>query len=387
MRRVNFLAAFLLAATASSGQALQPAQADETEALPPSVLERQPTEWPASQPGAWRDWKAEDQPPPELAALVQQVVAASGAGDLPRALEVLFVLLEAAPDYPSALHQAGIIYFRLRRYGDAAVALERYLAVVPGRVVDTRALGHCYYTLGDYEKALAHYALVLAQRPESVEALRGKGLAEMRLGQTSAALTTLARVLKLDPRHANAQTWIAQILFDEERAPEALKAAQRGRDLDPFEPRAWFLLSQIHYDLGQNEEGDGARKRFDELSLIAQELRAAEARLLYDPRQPAVYAELVALNRRAGNGVRARHWMVRWIQTAPQDVDLRLQALDLALWMGDDPGAAACAEALWTLAGDSLAVWQRLARYHAGRRDRIKQVAAEEQVARLKAQR
>ncbi len=166
-----------------------------------------------------------------------------------------------------------------------------------------------------------------------------------------------------------------------------MKAAQRGRDLDPFEPRAWFLLSQIHYDLGQNEEGDGARKRFDELSLIAQELRAAEARLLYDPRQPAVYAELVALNRRAGNGVRARHWMVRWIQTAPQDVDLRLQALDLALWMGDDPGAVACAEALWTLAGDSLAVWQRLARYHAGRRDRIKQVAAEEQVARLKAQR
>ena len=192
-------------------------------------------------------------------------------------------------------------------------------------------------------------------------------------------------MLELEPTHANAQTWVAQILYDEERVEEALAAALRARDLDPFEPRAWFLLSQVYYDLGQDEDGGAAHARFSELNQLAQEIRAAEARLLYDPRQPAVYANLIALNRRAGNDARAVHWMVRWIQADPRNVALRIQALDLASELGDEAGVKACAEALEALAGDSLEAWQRLALYYASTRERLKQVAAEEQVARLRA--
>lgn len=349
------------------------------------VLERTPSEWPRAEEDTWSDWTPEAPPPEEALPHLREAARAYGRRDMPRALAALFEVLEAFPDYPPALHQAGVIYFRLRRYGDARLAFERYLEVQPERVGDTRALGHCYYTLGDYERARAHYARVLALEPESVEAQRGRGLAEMRLGDEGAALATLRRVLELDPSHANAQTWIAQILFDTERVEEALVAARAARDLDPFDPRPWFLLSQIHYDLGQDEEGDAAHERFSELNLIAQEIRAAEARLLYDPDQPAVYNTLVSLNLRAGDEQRAEHWMVRWVQSDPRDVRLRIRALDLALELGNMEGAAACAVGLEQLAGESLEAWQRLATYYATTRQRLEQINAEEQVSRLRA--
>ncbi len=350
-----------------------------------SVLERRPSEWPQARAGAWRDWDAAVEPPEACKPYLARAIEAYQRGDLPTSLSALYQLLESTPEFPPAMHQAGVIYFRLRRYGDAITAFERYLAVAPSRIADTRALGHCYYTLGRYGEALQHYDKVLGVTPESVEALRGKGLAQMRLGATGEALTTLARVLELAPKHANAQAWIAQILFDEERAEEALVEARKARDLDPFEPRAWFLLSQIHYDLGEDEQGDAARARFTELNQLAQEIRAAEARLLYDPRQPALYANLIALNQRAGNATRAEYWMVRWVQTDPRNVTLRIRALDLAVELEHHEGAAACATALEALAGDSLAAWQRLAKYYAVTRQRLKQVSAEEQVSRLRA--
>jgi predicted Zn-dependent protease len=349
------------------------------------ILERKPSEWQRAEEGAWKDWDAKVEPPEALQPYLLRSIEAYRLGDMPAALEALYQLLGEAPDYPSALHQAGVIYFRLRRYGDAIEAFERYLAVAPQRVGDTRALGHCYYTLGDYARARAHYEKVLALEPESVEALRGYGLAHMREGDAQGALAALRRVLELDPRHANAATWIAQILYDEERLDEALEAAELARDLDPYEPRAWFLLSQIDFELGRDEEGESAARRFQVLNQIVQEIRAQEARLLYDPRQPAVYARLVSLHRQAGDLLSVGRWLNRWLELEPGRTSIRIAQLDLALELRDEGAAAALAENLRQTAAGDLPAWERLARYYAERRERVRLAEAEAEVARLRA--
>jgi len=86
---------------------------------------------------------------------MREAVAAIRERDLPRALASLYRVLDARPDYPPALYEMGVVYFRLQRYGDGAAVLERYLAVAPDRIGHTRALGHCYYSLGDYARAKA----------------------------------------------------------------------------------------------------------------------------------------------------------------------------------------------------------------------------------------
>ncbi len=349
------------------------------------ILDRRPTDWKLASPGAWSSWNVDQEPAEELRPFLARAVNAYMVGDLPASLTALFELLDEAPGFPSAMHQSGVIYFRLRRYGDAIVAFERYLETAPHRVEDTRALGHCYYTLGDYEKARDHYELVLELTPDSVEALRGYALTWMRLGDADRALKELRRLLELDGGHANAATWVAQILYDEEQVDEALEAALTARDLDPYEPRAWFLLSQIYFELERDEEAESANRRFRFLSQISQEIRAAEARLLYDPRQPAVYSRLIDLNRQAGNLMAVGLWLNRWMQVDPGRIGLHMAQLDLALEMGDGATAERLAENLRLKAGDDLAAWERLSQYYAKQRDRIRQSEAEAEAARLRA--
>lgn len=360
-------------------------RAQEPEPPTPEILDRSPGEWRRAPEGRWADWDPGVDPPEELQPLFITSLRAYQQRDMPAALEALYEVLERAPDYPSALHQCGVIYFRLRRYGDAILAFERYLQVAPRRVGDTRALAHCYYTLGDYDRARGHYEKVLAVNPDSVEARRGFGLSLMRLGEPQRALEELRRVLELDSAHGNAAAWIAQILFDEERVEEALEAARKARDLDPYDPRPWFLLSQVLFDLGQDEEGETAERRFYFLNQVAQEIRAQEARLLYDPRQPAVYHRLVTLNRQTGNLMAVGRWLNQWLAVDPGRLSVRIQLLDLAEELEEEDAAAALAENLRQVAGDQVPAWERLVRYYAQRRDRVRQADAEAKLAELRA--
>ncbi|MFT7485538.1 MAG: tetratricopeptide (TPR) repeat protein [Candidatus Paceibacteria bacterium] len=369
---------------ASVGVALLLALGGPAQDGAPGILERNPSEWARAKAGYWAKWDADSTPPQALQPFLLRAIDAYRLGDMPSALEALYELLEKAPDFPSGLHQSGVIYFRLRRYGDAIVAFERYIEVAPQGLGDTRALGHCYYTLGNYKLAQKHYLKVLKIHSQSVEARRGLALALMRLGQADASLKQLQQVLKLDPRHANAATWIAQILFDEERVKESLEAALKARDLDPFEARPWFLLSQIHFDLGQDEEGETCQARFSTLNQIAQELRAAEARLLYDPRQAPVYLQLISLHRQAGDLQRAGNVLNRWLKVEPARLEIRIMMLDLAEQMGDGKGAALLAENLHKLARDHVPAWERLLRYYSTQRDRVHQIEAERELERLR---
>jgi hypothetical protein len=57
------------------------------------------------------------------------------------------------------------------------------------------------------------------------------------------------------------------------------------------------ILERKPSEWQRDEEGESAARRFQVLNQIVQEIRAQEARLLDDPRQPAVYARLVSLHR------------------------------------------------------------------------------------------
>ncbi len=375
----------LILAACLSASALAPhgAAVQRHGPTPNSVLDRSPREWSAAAPGRWDGWDADVKPPASVEPFLVRAIDAFDRGNMPGTLQALFELLEAEPDFPSALHQAGVIYFRLRRYQDAITAMERYLTVAPHRVGDTRYLAHSYYSLGQYREAQQHYKKVLAVRPKSPEAHRGLGLCHMRLGDSDAALVELQRVLELDPRHGNAATWIAQIHYDEERTDEALAAVLRAEKLGPYEARTWFLKSQIYYELEREEEGDLAKARFDVLDRAAQEIRATETQLLFQPANSALYRRLAALRRDTGDVRGASEVLLRWLKVEPRNLDLRILMLQHARETKDAKSAAALATSIRQLAGDHAGAWGSLAAYYASVGDSERQAEAEAQIERL----
>jgi len=361
------------------------AQAPPAASIGPDTLRRDPRALEKAEPGRWRDFGADlDEQAGKTPAGMRGAVLAIHERNLPLALERLYGVLDAEPEFPPALYEMGVVYFRLQRYGDAAVTLERLLEVAPAMLPRTRVLGHCYYSLGEYARAKSHYERVLAVSPREVEAMRGLALSEFHLGAPEKADTLLDTLLVIEPRHAEAWGWKAQVLLDLERPEAALSAASRARDLDPWQPRPWFLIGRILLDQGREEEGLAAQERYRALSAAAQAVNTIEGRLEYAPHDPGLLRRLVEVHESTGNVPSARRALARLVAERPTDVDLRILAVDVLERMRDPEGAQIAAEELANRCSGEWRAWERLERFYARTGRMQDRLQAGEKARRLK---
>lgn len=364
-RAVAMVVLLALAAPHAEAAQAQAREVAEALALDPGAL-------PRAEAGRWKGWKPSDAIPDEIRAPFDLALAAYREADFQLALAKLHEALARLPDHPAALYQCGTTYFRLRRYGDCAKVLERFLSVVPSEIGATQALGHSYYTLGAYERARDHYRLVLAANRDSTEAWRGLGLSHLRLGELEPALASLDEALERKPDHADAHTWRAQVLLDLGRGKDALAPARRGIELAPHEPKPWYVLAQVLGELGLDDEAEEARARFAELDRIEQDIRSQEGLLLHDPRALAPLERLVELHLATGNASEARRVLARAMRIAPERAELHALGLSAAVVAGDRAKADEIAETLRTRFAASAAAWRSLAAYYRATGDEAK---------------
>lgn len=364
-----------LAQTPDSKPSPSPARSSDVRR---AALDRDPATFPRAAADRWKGFDPKSLTPESVPAEFKDVGRALAEGDLPLAIVKLVASLDREPDFPPALHQLGVVYFQLQRYGDARACFDRYLAVVPDRVADTRGLAHALYSLGRYEEARAHYQRVLAAAPDDVEALRGLALTRYRLGDVATALVELTRVLERDPEHADAWTWKSQMLLDLDKADEARVAAERARDLAPWAPRAWFALASALNDLGRADEARAARERFDIVSRYDQDIRRIESHLEHWPGDTGARRELASALAAVGNRRALRTNVAHLVAERPDDVATRIFALDVCDRAGDVEAGRVAARDLERVGVDSVSAWKRLEAWYGARRERTKQMQAGE---------
>lgn len=317
------LLVLLLAATAD-------AQVPVSDAARRDALARAVTGLPRAAPGRWSDWLTAEVPRPYAGAL-----AAYRDDDLAATFALALECLDEAPDHPAALSLVGGVAFRLRRYEDTIAAFERFLEHAPDAVARTRHLGHAYHSVGRHADARAHYDRVLAA-PELGDAARresrfGRALACYRLGAVDAARADLDAVVAESPDDAEAWTWLATLDFEAEDLARARERAARAEALAPFDPQPVFLRARV---LGEQLALESAPED-DAAGQLRAELAAAEAR----------FTALAAAE------VRARD-LDATLLLAPDDVDARVAAAQLALEVGDGRAAVRHAAKLASLAGE-----------------------------------
>ncbi len=351
-------------AAAQEASTVKPVSQGNLRELAARALLRDPRALPFAAMDRWTKWGPKDEVPAELQLDLRAGMRAYTAGDYAASLAFFYRLLDREAEYPPALYQGGLCYFRLRRYGDSAAMLERFVHAAPQEIGASQALGHCYYSLGDYERARAHYLKVIATSRSSPEALRGLALCELRLGNPARALELLDEVLALRPDHADAHSWRAQILFDEGESEKALTSAERARDLEPWEPRAWFMLSRIYFELDRTAEAEEARKRFDFTSRLAQQVRQQEGLLLHDPARVDVWAQLISLQRSGGNKSGVRDAVQHLAALGPRDARTALLVIDAFEWLGESVRARGAARHAEAVVGTEKSAWEWLADFY-----------------------
>jgi tetratricopeptide (TPR) repeat protein len=264
-------------------------------------------------PGTWAGLFVNHQPDPErmasitpqVARLATQAQASFGGADYPRCLAQSREVLRILPDFPPSLLVYASAAFRLRRYSDCLVAMERFAEVAPTEIWRTQVQAHSLYSLGDYSGARVHYLKVIDSAPVpkliSTEARRGLALANYRLGEERRALALLRELVATHPNHGEAWAWLAQVQFDMDELDDALVAAQRAMNLLPFESRPYFLAFRISFELGLDKESEQLEEMWSLLDAYVGEVRTLRNRLLFHPGDPEIFRALAVKHRDVGN--------------------------------------------------------------------------------------
>jgi len=177
-----------------------------------------------------------------------------GSGRLDEALALLTRHLEASPRDADALHDAGVVLARKKRFGQAVEKFALAVLVEPGRHESWRNLGKAYEDDGRAADAEPCLERVAELKPDDAAAHRDLGRLRARLGRHEPAVTALNRAVELEADSAATHFDLGKSLAELKRLGDAKKAYLRAVRLDPEFADAFNSLGVTCQELRQLDE-------------------------------------------------------------------------------------------------------------------------------------
>ena len=130
-----------------------------------------------------------------------------------KAERILDHVLSVAPDEPVALHEKGVLLFRMGRHEAAAEAIERAISLAPHATIFRRNLCPIYERLGRYDEAvrIGHEALDSAFY--DLQTLHNLAITHYRKLELDQSIAFARRALALDPAAPGPHFQLAEALL------------------------------------------------------------------------------------------------------------------------------------------------------------------------------
>ncbi|MCK0069233.1 2OG-Fe(II) oxygenase family protein [Kordiimonas laminariae] len=258
-------------------------------------------------------------------------------------------LLNQYPNEPNSLHLLGLIYKKNNQFDAAVSSLEKAIQNGADTIAVSNSLGSTYYAQGNYKKALDTYDKVLSAQPHHADALYNSALTAIALnegntalnyaqtgiinypndpkfkyieaqalgqtGQIDAAIEKYEYLLELNLYDFQTLYALAVLLRENGRFEEAKKYILIATRALPKSKEAWFVLANIHYQLGEAEEADIAFRRVLTLDPIDTETHQLLNNLYFEFGYNDKFAKSFAIG----------------IAQAPTSIPLRITEIDALL--------------------------------------------------------
>jgi len=193
--------------------------------------------------------------------------------------------LEKEPTLHNSLVQLGILKYNqaldnnddVELFKESQKYLEAFVTNYPEEKADVPELGYCYEMTGERDKAIAYYDGVIKENPDNVNALIQYGVVLFNSDKADQAMEVFKQALALDPTNIQVLKNIAQPLFhkvyekikDQQDTKEewqnVLTYMKQLSDLEPNNPDTWEYLAVIYIRLGMQDESNAAMERAKEL--------------------------------------------------------------------------------------------------------------------------
>ncbi len=160
--------------------------------------------------------------PKEARAEMAQSEEAELSGNKEDAFHHLERVLALDPDYPDALNNMGVHYYRLRDYDKSIEYLRKATQINPSSFVAWANLGSSVLASGNFKEALKVNRRALDLKPTDARANMQLGLNFYYVRDYSDAKEYLKKAIKLDPASASSpQLFLAEIAILEQNRGEA----------------------------------------------------------------------------------------------------------------------------------------------------------------------
>lgn len=167
--------------------------------------------------------------------------------------EICRKILAVAPDYPDALHYAGVLAHENGRTGEALALIERSIELSPGQPDWHSNLGVVRQADGNLDGAIDAYRRAIALAPGHARAHGNLGVLLKVQGHLEDAESEYRRSIELDPNHADAYHNLAVVLGATGRAKEAVGCYSRALTLKPHYPEARRALALAYCNIGRRD--------------------------------------------------------------------------------------------------------------------------------------
>lgn len=142
-------------------------------------------------------------------------------GRLEEAQELYQHVLQAAPDFPRALHFAGVLAHQQLRHDEALTLIARSLELQPGEADWYSNLGIVHQASGEIERAIDAYQRAIALDPDHANAYSNLGVVLRASGKPVDAERAYRTAIQLNPQHIDAYHNLGILLAALNRTREA----------------------------------------------------------------------------------------------------------------------------------------------------------------------
>ena len=180
-----------------------------------------------------------------IAIRLQQNDQWVAAGDMYRRI------LEKTPDYPDALHYAGVLAHQEGRSDDAVELIKRSLELEPDRADWHSNLGIVLRDRLKLDEAIVACQRAIALDPNHANAHNNLGVLLRAQGRVVEAEASYRAAIRVSPEHSDAYTNLGILLNAQKRTHEAVVCFCKVITFRPKHPEARRLLALAHCALGE----------------------------------------------------------------------------------------------------------------------------------------
>lgn len=312
--------------------------------------------------------KGEPEKPKELSGADKAVpvfnegVTAFKAGDAATAIAKFKAAEELDPKQAAAPGALADVYLSQKQYAEALAEADKYLALKPNDPRGLRDRYDAYIGMGDKAKAKGALDALAAADPSRDTAIRiyNLGAEAARAGQNTEAVANLKRAIEIDPKMEPAYSGLANVYYNQKSYTDALATVDKLLALNPASSEAYRIRADIYRRMAAEAATHGDKAKAKELEAKSQQAKAAlsgnAGKAIASGSPDAIFNQGVGLfnggdiagatqlfekvlemkpgHARAhymlglcyinqGNSAKAREYLSKFIQLAPNDPDAK----------------------------------------------------------------